>query len=415
MRFYKNFLAAALTLGLLFSLAPSVKLLADNAPNIRINTINAGDGRNGNIIISADGELYAWGGVTNVRGERAYRSIPRRVMDVYDGMVSLSSGLGTMAIRYDGSLWRLKWDSDTDRNEWINILDDVVYVSVCAYITGFSSRDGGILVRQRWTTDGRNRQRSQWVPLMEDVADRNARMYNTAYIIRSDGSLWRYYFLDFRTATRPLTRVMGDVSQVATISASRYDRKTMAVRTDGSLWQWSRTAPRPVQIMEDVKSVSSGLTMVIKTDGSLWAIGDGEPEWIMDDVIAVCDKTQITFMAVRSNGDLYAWGDNRNGLVGDGTRTNRSNPVRIMENVVAVSSGYEFIPSICRDRLHPPDGAQFALALQADGSLWAWGSNFLGSIGDGTFQDRLRPVHIFDNVMLPPTAAVPDDAPEYEQ
>jgi len=64
-------------------------------------------------------------------------------------------------------------------------------------------------------------------------------------------------------------------------------------------------------------------------------------------------------------------------------------------------------------------GGFHTLALRSNGSLWAWGWNYdhensprnpygtpwrAGMIGDGTTEDRLRPVHIMDNVMLPPGA-----------
>ncbi len=38
------------------------------------------------------------------------------------------------------------------------------------------------------------------------------------------------------------------------------------------------------------------------------------------------------------------------------------------------------------------------MALQANGSLWMWGQNHQGQLGDGTFIDRNRPVHVLDNI-----------------
>ena len=43
-------------------------------------------------------------------------------------------------------------------------------------------------------------------------------------------------------------------------------------------------------------------------------------------------------------------------------------------------------------------GASHTVALKADGSLWAWGSNLFGQLGDGTRVDRLTPVKVMDNV-----------------
>ena len=39
-------------------------------------------------------------------------------------------------------------------------------------------------------------------------------------------------------------------------------------------------------------------------------------------------------------------------------------------------------------------GNNFSLALKADGTVWAWGFNGAGQLGDGTQTDRLAPVQV---------------------
>ena len=48
-------------------------------------------------------------------------------------------------------------------------------------------------------------------------------------------------------------------------------------------------------------------------------------------------------------------------------------------------------------------GSSHTMAIKSDGSLWAWGSNKYGQLGDGTMTDRHSPVHIMDGVALPGT------------
>ena len=151
-------------------------------------------------------------------------------------------------------------------------------------------------------------------------------------------------------------------------------------------------------------STSINHTMAIKTDGSLWAwgwrgkVGDGtteedrlSPVKIMDDVASVSAGSGHT-MAVKTDGSLWAWGDNRSGNLGDGTRTtyrslhvilednNRLSPVKIMDGVASVSVG----------------GGPHTMAIKTDGSLWAWGANSFGMLGDGTQEFRFSPVKIMD-------------------
>lgn len=82
-------------------------------------------------------------------------------------------------------------------------------------------------------------------------------------------------------------------------------------------------------------------------------------------------------------GDLSSWGRNRNGQLGDGTYDDRFNlsSVSNMSGVVAVATGGD-------------DYGVFSLALLSDGTVWAWGKNYDGVLGDGTWNERIRPVPV---------------------
>lgn len=85
-------------------------------------------------------------------------------------------------------------------------------------------------------------------------------------------------------------------------------------------------------------------------------------------------------LAVKKDGTAWAWGQNYDGQLGDGTTTNRLTPVQVsgLTGVVAVAAGYSH-----------------SLALKSDGTVWAWGLNANGQVGDGpTTTIRSRPVQV---------------------
>ena len=74
---------------------------------------------------------------------------------------------------------------------------------------------------------------------------------------------------------------------------------------------------------------------------------------------------------------LWGPGDNFFGQLGDKTRDDRLEPVKIEDDVVAVSAG-----------------GDHTMFIKNDGTLWGMGRNNRGQLGDGTRNDRLAPVEI---------------------
>ncbi len=91
-----------------------------------------------------------------------------------------------------------------------------------------------------------------------------------------------------------------------------------------------------------------------------------------------------TKMAILSNGDLYCWGYNGHGQVGNGTTKTQLTPIKVLSDVKSVSYSYYSSSS------YPSSVA----AILSNGDLYCWGYNWDGQVGNGTRGDQLTPVKV---------------------
>ncbi|MDC0056496.1 hypothetical protein OAJ94_05540, partial [Deltaproteobacteria bacterium] len=83
---------------------------------------------------------------------------------------------------------------------------------------------------------------------------------------------------------------------------------------------------------------------------------------------------------VSDDGDIYCWGQNNYGQLGNGSQGGYSSIPTIVNSGVdfkSVSAGYEY-----------------SCAISTDGGLYCWGNNNHGQLGDGTYNQRTSPVQI---------------------
>ena len=238
--------------------------------------------------------------------------------------------------------------------------------------------------------------------------------------IKTDGTLWvwgqnSYGELGTNNTTdrsSPVQTVSGGTNWYQVFLG----RASAGIKTDGTLWLWGRntfgglgdntTSNRssPVQTVaagNTWKKIGLGqdTSAAIKTDGTLWlwgrnlygTIGNntssnnysspvqtvaGGTNW--KDVCITGDTT----VAIKTDGTLWTWGYNAQGQLGNNNTTNCSSPVQTIAagtNWKAVGCGYGA-------------GGSTICATKTDGTLWLWGSNSYGQIGDNTTTARSSPV-----------------------
>ncbi|MGR6836663.1 RCC1 domain-containing protein [Syntrophomonas erecta] len=144
-------------------------------------------------------------------------------------------------------------------------------------------------------------------------------------------------------------------------------------------------------------------TVAIKNDGTVWAWGDGqggmlgdgekESRTVPDQVYGLTEVKMVATgdnhtLALKNDGTVWAWGYNLSGRLGDGTKINSSVPVQVITDS-ATGTALTDVQMIAA-------GDGYSVALKNDGTVWTWGNNGYGKLGDGTTQTSILPVQVTD-------------------
>jgi alpha-tubulin suppressor-like RCC1 family protein len=242
---------------------------------------------------------------------------------------------------------------------------------------------------------------------------------NHTAAIKTDGTLWTWGYNisgqigDLSTTNRstPVTTFAGETNWK---QVSCGDVHTAAIKTDGTLWTWgnntngqvgdntiSNNRITPVTTFlggTNWKQVSCGgyFTAAIKTDGTLWTWGlNSSGQLGINNLIQQATPVQVQVFtnwkqvscgykhtaAIKTDGTLWNWGRNLEGQLGNYDATNRSAPV----TTFAGGTNWKQVAG----------GGYFTAAIKTDGTLWTWGRNYYGQLGDNTTTNRSIPVTTF--------------------
>jgi alpha-tubulin suppressor-like RCC1 family protein len=148
-----------------------------------------------------------------------------------------------------------------------------------------------------------------------------------------------------------------------------------AVKTDGTLWTWGNGLPGGIGDNNPSSwpaSPSSGVGTIRASPGTT---SGGGTNWKQVSVGG------YTMAAVKTDGTLWTWGSNYYGQLGDGTV--RVGYYHKASPGTTAGGGTNWKQAAC--------GTSYMAAIKTDGTLWTWGINGYGQLGDGTMSDRSSP------------------------
>jgi len=245
--------------------------------------------------------------------------------------------------------------------------------------------------------------------------------------VRTNGTAWgwgqNFYgsLGDNSTTSRssPVS-VVGGFTDWCQISAGGFFgnniRFSLGVRQNGTLWAWGYNAQGQIGDSTTVSksspvSVVGGFTnwcqvsggsdfaLAVRQNGTAWGWGNnsngnlgdnstttrtspvsvvgGFTDWCQ--VSAALSQSQHS-LGVRQNGTAWAWGNGSNGRLGDNSTVSKSSPVSVV-------GGFT-------DWCQVSGGNSFSIGLRSGGTLWAWGYNGSGRLGNNSTTDSSSPVSV---------------------
>jgi len=336
------------------------------------------------------GSLWGWG--TNTSGQLADGTTTNRSSPVQTVSLSINwkdmsgSGYGGMGIKTDGTLWTWGYNA--------------------------SGQLG----------DGTTTNRSSPVQVAGTTWKKvSGGLRQTVGAIKTDGTLWTWGSstngeLGDGTTTDKSSPVQIAGTTWKDVSSGQYN--ISGLKTDGTLWIWGHNSygqigdntytyrSSPIQLSGTTwkQAALSGMqhSVSIKTDGTIWVWGYQRwgnlanttvfdefkltPSQIAGDTWKMVTCGMYHTVAIKTDGTLWTWGRNQYGQLGDNNSENGTGKYTPAQTVTS-GTNWKMVSA----------GHSHTVAVKTDGTLWTWGYNSNGILGDNTETNKSSPIQIVGN------------------
>ena len=297
-------------------------------------------GQQHSLAIKADGTLWAWG--RNQYGQlgdgtAANKSISTQIGSDTDWASIYAYGFNSIAQKTDGSLWA--W-GDNSRGQ----IGD--------------GNHGPLIFNSTPTLIGTD---TDWLKIASSGSQ--------TYAIKSDGTLWGWgkgQYLGNGDLIDKYTPFQIEADTNWSDIVSSLDNR-LALKTDNSLWGWGQNSNGAL----GTGTITTPISVPTQ-------IGNNTNDW--SKISTGTGNGASTSMMLKTNGSLWGMGMNERGTLGIGS----TSAFVLIPGQVATDTDWVAIKT----------GGESSFGLKANGTLWGWGLNNVGQLGDGTLVDKNVPVAI---------------------
>ena len=186
--------------------------------------------------------------------------------------------------------------------------------------------------------------------------------------VKTDGTLWMWGQNNLgQLGQNNLTKYSSPVQVPGDWTGAticQIGNMTKVIKSNGELWMWGQNSSGVFGTNQSEGSYPAVSSPVQAAAGTNWAQVGGANENVW---------------GIKTDGTYWGWGQNEYGEVGDGSKTDRSSPVQIPGTTWKQA---------------PKNAAQSMGATKTDGTLWTWGRNQYGDLGVGNETQYVSPVQV---------------------
>jgi alpha-tubulin suppressor-like RCC1 family protein len=394
------------------------------------------------LLLKRDGTVWGWGdNASGQLGNGTVTSFEQNMVQAsgLTNVVKITGGKSTsIALKEDGTVWG--WGSNGQNNigdgtaiartipvqtlgeNGVGFLTDVVDISSAVSASGSFvlalKKDGTVVgwgLNIYGVFDGSS---TRTVPKkilnLSNVVKISAGL-NHALVLKEDGTVWsiggnQYGELGTGdTLSSNIPKQVLNLSNIKDIKTGFYN--SFALKEDGTVWSWGRNSngelgdgsisskyqPSQISGLNNVLRLSIGYSTAIALNeaGEVWTWGDNAfgqvgngnkidqttPVKIsISGVVEVASGISHSLI-MKANGEIWGWGQNNKKQLGDRPEAESLVPVQLFIPPPPVTSPLFDIKQIS-------SFSNFAIAVKNDGTVWTWGNNSDGQLGDGTTVSR---------------------------